>query len=139
LVDRDTNSLSLIDIIETVAMSPVPQPASDDAIQGLGGLAIDLEIVNSWWRSDPIVPESGFQRVRLLFPDGDLALLEEGGPVDLGKFQRLRARLRLPGIPVKGPGRYWLCSEYRATEAEDWKEFGRTPLDLEDRVERMTV
>jgi hypothetical protein len=136
LLDRETNSLSLIDIIENISMSPVPQSASDEARQGLGGLVADIELVNSWWRSDPLVSESGFQRVRLVFPDGELLVLDESSIVDLAKFSRLRARLRLAGIPVKGPGRYWFCSEYRSIESEPWTEFGRIPLDLEDSSNR---
>lgn len=125
VIDKDTNNLSLFNIIEEVQV-PVQEPKSLAEGLGLGTIPTAFELVVLWVRSDLGIPERGFGRVRVLFPEGTDALTQEY-EVDLSKFLRLRTRLRLPGLPAGGEGVYLFKIDGKPAGGK-WEEMFELPL-----------
>lgn len=103
IVDRDTNNISLINVIEEVAVPatpPVPlQAESQVPEQAWPAL---FEVVALWARSDMKVSESSEGRIRLVDPDDNTVLTSSPYLVDLTTFLRTRIRTRFPGLPYRG-------------------------------------
>lgn len=119
-IDRDTNALSLFNIIEGAAIvSPEPpQPSSEGQLpQTLG----QFQFVVSWARSNPEVAERGRGRVRVSLPSDN----EFGPPrefeVDLTAHLHLRMRIQFPGLPLGGEGDYRFVVEKQTPEG-NWLE-----------------
>ena len=124
-IDRDTNKLSLFNVIEEVTL-PAQQPRSlSEALSGDIIPAV-MELIVLWARSQEDVSERGFGRIRIMVPGAAPHLLPEY-EVDLSKFLRLRARMRLPGIPVGETGTYIFEIEGKST-SDDWAKMFEVPL-----------
>lgn len=64
-VDRETNSISLFEILENVEFT------TPTALTFPAKVPFEATLVNSWARQDPNGPVEGEMRVRLLAPSGD--------------------------------------------------------------------
>jgi hypothetical protein len=87
-------------------------------------------VVTLWTREDPNQPAQGLARIALLSPDEE-ALIEQVVEVDLREAKRMRSFGRIIGLPARGAGRYHFRIETRATDAEEWHEVDRVPLQIE--------
>jgi len=137
VVDGDTNNLSLFNVIEEVIVASTPPqapPAGESLSEGvsepgpryLGLAAGSFELVTLWARSTQEAPERGCGRVRLIFPAGESHL----GPeyeVDLTRYLRLRHRMRISGLPIRGEGNYRFVTDGRGDSGE-WAEMFEVPL-----------
>ena len=130
LLDKDSNTLSLIESVEALQITPLTTPEDEKPV----GLPIELEIATLWTRSEPGGGEHGRNRVNFVAPDKSSVVVGEPAEVDLRKFQRVRARVRLAGLRLKGEGRYWFSVEL-ASGDEEWEEVARIPLDVNFRQE----
>jgi hypothetical protein len=127
IIDRDTNNVSLINVIEEIAISvQPPEGAPDEASDGRLVLA-NMELVVLWVRSDLEVPERGYGRIRVIAPDEREAPTHEN-EVDLTQYLRLRTRIRLTSLPMRGSGVYRIKIEGRAPPSSEWTEEFDLPL-----------
>ena len=125
-IDRDTNNLSLFNVIEELTV-PVPPPQLQTGQPLPEGLTVaNLELVTLFTRSDPQVPERGRGRVRLLLPEGREALNQEF-EVDLTQYLRLRMRVKVPGFPTGDAGMYRFLVD-GITDTSDWIEMFELPI-----------
>lgn len=126
-IDRDTNSISLFEVIEGVQFyikeiptypSPVPFNAS---------------LVSLWARTVPDERIKAFERVRLLSPGGD-ELLSHSMEIELESHARSRTVLQLQGIVIDGSGVHeWEISSRKSATAE-WEKQASIPMDVEVRA-----
>lgn len=126
VVDRETNSISLIESVEAIQFGVV-QPTGAPAPTGL---PIDLELVTLWIRSDRAVPENSRYRVVIQLPDQTEREVGETVSVDLRQFERLRSRVNFNGIPFSGPGRYRFLVQLE--DGATRTTVARVPLDIEE-------
>ena len=124
-VDKDTNNLSLFNIVEEVQV-PAQEPPSFAKVSDKHVIPAAFELVVLWARTDLGVPERGIGRVRILVPEDGDAFPQEY-EVDLTQFLRLRTRLRLPGLPAGGEGIYLFKIDGKQS-GEDWTEMFELPL-----------
>jgi hypothetical protein len=117
--------ISLIDCVEEIKYEPL-QP---EAMAGLEGLPVELEIVTMWMRSDAETPEFSRSRLSVELPNGDREILSQPTPVNLREYRRLRSRVHVGAIPLRGSGRYHFLVELE--RAQEWAEVARLPLDIE--------
>lgn len=125
VVDRDTNNISLFNVIEEVALPAQPPMSLTDAI-AKNVVPTAFELIVLWARSNSDVPERGLGRVSILIPDATPKFTQEHD-IDLSQFLRLRSRLRLPGLPVGGEGTYLFKIEGKPSGGE-WTEMFELPL-----------
>ncbi len=122
--DRETNNLSLFEVIEQLnVLGPLPDPATKVA------LPIPFEIVSLWSRAQPGEAEESRGRVRLLAPNGNEVFAQEF-PINLMENPRMRTQMRSVGFPVLGTGRYTFTVEIQRA-AETWESVARIPVQLE--------
>jgi len=119
LIDQVTQSVSLIELIDSVA-GPI-----DSHTEGAFPLAADFLTI--WSREDLQKPETSRGRLSL-FNASNQAI---GEPlvyeVDLTVVQRSRNVTRFPGFPFRGTGLHRLVVEVEAQDG-GWRPVGEWPL-----------
>jgi len=120
VTDKDTNTVSLIDVIEGVSVNEPVASGGEPAL-----IAIQAELVSMWTRTDPEKPDSGVVRVRFEDPDKKLLLDTKTFRVDLTSYIRARTSLKLAGIPASRAGIYFFSWSLRRKEAlgKLWQEY----------------
>ncbi len=122
--DRETNNLSLIDVMEQLnVLGPLPDPSIRAA------LPVQYEVVSLWSRSQPLEAEETKGRIKLITPTGNEALAYEF-PVNLLENPRMRTQLRSFGFPLSGVGRYLFLVEIQRGDGQ-WETVARLPMQLE--------
>ena len=130
VIDKESNNISLINVLEQISISTRTPSEQQPTGQARGGpIPISFEIVSLWIRAEEAQPALGHCRVTILSPSGPL---EEAHhiPVDLRKYQRMRTRQRLGGLPVSEAGQYLFRVEYRDDGETDWREVGAIPVSI---------
>lgn len=122
VVDRETNNLSLFNIVEQLNILARPQPEMMPQLS--------LDIVTLWVRADDTTPARGHSRLTLLSPTGE-ELGQGEGEIDLSKHERLRMRRRFPlGLDLKISGRYHFRVELQLEDEETWQTVAIIPLKV---------
>jgi hypothetical protein len=130
IIDKDTNNISLINILEQLTLTP---PKIDE---GKGAILGNFEIVTFWSRTNLEKPATGNARIVLYQPSGEIVEQTDSnkrGPeytIDLTVFQRVRSRFKFNGIPFLGAGVYQFGIEYKNEGEEDWKEVAKVPIQI---------
>jgi hypothetical protein len=104
------------------------QVAEGEALAGVGGIALELQLITVWTRTDPMQPALGRYRVDIELPNNEVKEAAAILDIDLRSFQRLRSRVGIGGIPYAGPGRYEFVVKLEANG--EWDIQGRVPFDL---------
>lgn len=105
LIDRFTNNLTIVDVVEEVNLTIQRTSKSEEAGPPL--VPVDFAVVSLWHRSEPSLAEEGKARVRLLSPSGKLLTKESELPIELtGDKLRARNILNCRGVPIRESGEY---------------------------------
>jgi hypothetical protein len=121
VVDRETNNVSLQNVVEEITIRGAPKPGAP--------VPVHLELMTLWSRTGPSVPAKGRARVTLLSP-AQAELLTFEGDVDLTQAERARSRLVYQSLPVHGTGRHLFCVEARESEQDEWRQVAIVPLKV---------
>ena len=119
VIDRETNNVSIFNIIEELAIKDAPKP---DGVIGL-----PTELVTLWVRSEPEEPAVGLSRMSFLSPSGE-SLISLEYEIDLKKSERLRYRIHLQQIPLRESGRHKFLIELKTNEDQDWQRVSSIPF-----------
>jgi hypothetical protein len=131
-IDRDTNQVSLFDLIEQIRVQlAAPPPAGEKAV-----VPAQFQVVTLWTRGDGNEAESAPTRLRLVTPNGH-ELLKSENNVDLTEHQFRRVRLNLAGMPYVGDGRYHFLVDLR--DGDDWRVVADVPVQFEVVVQLPTA
>jgi hypothetical protein len=122
-VDPESDSLTLVDMIEEVALESVSVPEGADGVF----LRLDAELVSLWSRTALDLPSRIEGRVRLFTPRGRPAG-KIRFDVDLSEKHRVHQRMRFHLLPFEGPGLCWFHVEAKA--GEEWRSVARLPLEI---------
>jgi hypothetical protein len=127
VVDRETNNISLFNVVEEVAVPAQPPVSLKELGLPHGVVPVVFRLVVLWSRSDQGVPEKGRGRVRVGMPTETIAF---GGEfdVDLMEFLRSRAMINLPGLPIGGGDGIYRFLIDGKTNSEDWTQMFELPL-----------
>lgn len=120
-VDRETNTLSLNQVIEGIEISEIPEEQE--------GISLQAHLVSLWVRSDIEEGEQGEVRTLIETAGGDI---HEGPPaeVDLREHRRFRTRQQLQGLPVDELGIYEFRVQFREDSTNDWTDAAWVPLEI---------
>jgi len=122
VVDRFTNNLSLLHVVEQITVGGSPETGEL--------MPIPFDIMTLWERGDLESPEVAQTRTVIVAPNGDEISSTEI-PVDLTEYRRLRARLRVVGMPFSGFGRYRLRVDLQ--DDGDWMVVGGVSLEVRQK------
>lgn len=131
VIDRQTNNLSLFNILEEISVLPVPAQGPQSKGPGDLTFAPTFELVTLWGRSDENVPERGYGRVKLSLPasSSEAPKVAVEYEVDLTKYLRLRQIGRIHGLPAAGEGVYTYTFIIEGkNEGQDWSPKFELPL-----------
>jgi hypothetical protein len=121
--NRDTNNLSLIEVLEEVTIpSVLPPPEEAHTL-----VPAFFELVTSWERENADRPERGYGRLSLISPQG-VSLHDHEYEVNLSELQRMRSVMKFLALPANASGRYVFRTESRATADAPWNIVGEVPL-----------
>ncbi|HXK11463.1 MAG TPA: hypothetical protein VMT70_17595 [Vicinamibacteria bacterium] len=127
-IDRDTNQVSLFDLVERIGVEGVgPAPPGQKAI-----IPARFQLVTLWTRGDANEGETGATRMRLLAPNGE-ELLKSEGDVNLREHQSRRVRINIGGLPFVENGRYHFRVELR--DGDGWRVVGDVPVQIDVRLQ----
>jgi hypothetical protein len=122
-VDRDTNNISLFEVIEEMRI--VTQ--SDEGTEGIAPL--QCELLTLWRRSDSSVPEVVNQKVEITAPSGERIAGAET-PIDLSTHVRSRIRIKIEALAIRGAGTYWFAILTTDGPSGSAVERHRVPLEI---------
>ena len=125
VIDKDTNNVSLFDVLEQIQLDMVVTPEDAVAV-----LPFPLNIVSLWSREQPDNPTQVHAKDRVLSPTGQI-LFEGEYDIDISEYQRTRYKRRLFGLQVPESGEYNLVTQFKASKRSTWREVCRIPLQIE--------
>jgi hypothetical protein len=130
LVDKDTNQVSLLDVIESLNIEVTVEPGQPVG-EATFAIPASLQLATFWTRSDPNTPEKSLAKVTFYSPSqaADGSSLFE---LDLLNFTNTRSIIKIPGISVAENGRYWFMVELE--RSNQWFEVARIPLDISIKI-----
>ena len=121
VVDRETNNVSLQNVVEEITIRGAPKPGAS--------VPVHVELMTLWSRTGLNMPAKGRARVTLLSP-AQAELLTFEGEVDLTKAERARSRLVYQSLPVHETGRHLFCVEAREEQEKEWRQVAIVPLKI---------
>jgi hypothetical protein len=123
-IDRDTNQVSLFDLVEQISVQLADAPPAGQKVV----IPARFQVVTLWTRGDANEAESALTRLRLVAPNGE-ELLKSENDVDLTEHQLRRVRVNIAGMPYAIAGRYHWFVELR--HRDQWRVVGDIPLQFE--------
>ena len=126
-VDRDTNNVSLFNVVEEMHVPAPPEPADDDDL--IPGVPVRLVLMILFSRSMIGEGERHEARLVLEMPNGRVAETNPGMEVDLETANRARHRINLGMIPIAGEGVYGFRIQ-QSDENGDWQLMCEVPLQV---------
>jgi hypothetical protein len=127
IIDRETNNVSLIEVVEEVTVQ-APIPPGPEGKPPL--LTITPTIVTLWRREPEDQPTKGRGRMLILAPYQNKPKQISVYEIDLSEKLRLRLYGTLPGIPFRGPGTYRFVIQLQDEGEQEWKEVTSIPLRI---------
>ena len=124
-VDRESNALSIFNIIENLSIpKEVPDPPRGQQIP----IGPQFAMAHRWIRSDSELPERPEGRVQVVGPEGTI-IGTVGFTVDLVTDQRARSMIKFPFFPFGGIGDYKFITEVKV--GDDWQRIDEVALTVQ--------
>lgn len=132
IVEKDTNVLSIIDVIEQLSVEVHAPPQRPDS-EVFGSAAFHL--ISFWERTDPKRAEPSTQiEMRVISPSGKkLGKLEAGFAMN-DPHVRSRATVSVPSMPVQESGRYEINVYLK--KGTRWQRVATVPLTIVVSIKR---
>jgi len=129
IVDKDTNTLSLMDVLETITVSG-EGPAKYKKGEKVN-IYLASVLTTFWTRSDKKKPESSEYRVSIYDPDKK-KIGSNMIKLDLSKTLRVRSQLGFKVFPMRGFGSYEYKVEMKVKKGkkETWKKVALLPVEV---------
>lgn len=125
VIDRETNNISLLEVIEQLTIHETPPAEGNEAV-----VPGSFELVTLWTRRRDDEPVRGRCRVRFFRPSGVFDAFTQEYPIDLNTSRRLRHRAKFAGLPLREPGRHYFEVSLWDEEGEDWRMEAVVPLQV---------
>ncbi len=120
ILDRDSNLMSLVNILEEVTIQGEPDPKKK--------IPIPLLLTTLWVRVDRDLPVKVNSRYCLKSPSGETIQTIER-QIDLTEYRRLRFRAQFFNIVLPESGTYEFISAVQ-TESGEWEDVDSIPLEV---------
>lgn len=124
LIDKTTNTISLIEVVEDLGLPGPPLPVGE---QGL--IPIQCSLVSNWERIPSNQPTRGTVKFRTIRPTGECERDQEYS-VDLSSTPRSRTIARISGISFREEGRHVFEIHVKEDGATDWTKVASIPFNI---------
>ena len=129
ILDRETNNISLIEVLEEIQFGP-PPPDNDLGQEGYVMLPIPMTLVTLWERESGSDSETFAVRIKFVDPTGTWI-----GPKDTEREHtidklRFRSINRMMAVPFSESGRYIILVQSKTSGSGRWKQNARVPLSI---------
>jgi hypothetical protein len=125
VVDKDTNNISLFNVMEQLVITGPPVPEGQ-----VGLIPLNLEVVSLWNRANETQPNRGQVHLRLIDPSGNSLGIEIEYMADVSIHTRARTIAKIAGLSFRGPGVYQFCVQFLPEGETVWKDIVRIPLQI---------
>lgn len=122
VIDRISNTISLIEAIEELRAEGVPPEAG---VQGI--IPLQCSLVSNWERLPADRPTRATVKIRKIRPTGELER-EQEYVVDLATTPRCRTIARINGIGFREAGRHVFEIHVKEDGAADWTQVASIPV-----------
>ncbi len=129
IIDKDSNNISLLNVLEQLTVVPPPSKKESDEEKRYGVMPIKYEIVSLWARERTSDPALGRERIMMIDPIGKRTKLSEID-VDLRSFERLRTRQRFAALPIGVDGKHVFSVQLKDERSQDWATVANIPLQI---------
>jgi len=128
VVDKQSNNISLFDVIEQIRVKPPESSVYEEGSVVL--VPFNFALVSLWIRSDPSKPEKFRARINLKTPVAEIVGFEE--EIDLTKHRRARSISNFQDFPVSGPGQYFYKVNIEIIKGKkaSWKNVANIPVEI---------
>ncbi len=127
IIDKKSNNISLIEIIEEVKFVTEIKGVSGENINLIGQMPVDW--VTLWVRSNIEEPEKGSVKDFIVTPSGKTNVNKEY-EIDLQNFKRNRAIRRIMLPPINESGIYLFLTQLKDEQRQRWNTVAEIPLDI---------
>ena len=125
-IDRDTNSLSIIDCIDEITIT-----LHDDAELGKGlTVPVNFQFVSLWLMNDSGKDVNADIKILFINPKGKTINEYPGSFTIDKKYKRFRSRMNLEQIFIKEKGRYFFEVQLRDNKSKKYMSQGSIPFDI---------
>lgn len=137
IIDKDDNSISLIDVIEELGiLGQLSQDLADKSMsiaRARKSTSMGLQLISLWVRSNRKKSEVDFARVQVKGPKGERLITQEYN-IELNTSIRTRSKMHFPGIPYAGVGIYtYITQQKKGTKNKPrWTTVSELFLDLKE-------
>jgi len=125
LIDKESNNVSLVEVIEEVRLTPVKS--------NVEGAVTPFPVTIAWvttWQREPIEhPGHSRGKDTILSPTGKV-VVENEYPIDLSRYKRLRTRRNVANFPVSESGIYSFRTQIWNEEKNVWEAVSDIPVDI---------
>ena len=126
-VDRETNRVSLFNVIEQLQLLDPPERAEDSDL--FRAVPLRFVVVTLFGRTTAGEGENKQARIAVALPDGNVVESEPIIDVDLETGPRYRSLMNLSGLPIGGQGEYRFQIQ-QLDENGDWHWMFEVPLQV---------
>jgi hypothetical protein len=119
VTDKETNNISIHNIIEVLTVRDNPKPG--------GVVPRHFEILTLWARTKVDQPVEGESQIRFISPSGD-ELIKRVFKIDLTQRERVRNRIIFEGLRAEENGRYYFYIAKK--EENNWMPVASIPLTI---------
>ena len=124
VVDRATNTISLIEAVEDIGIA-LPPPVAGE----VGIIPIHCALVSNWERRPTDQPTRGVAKFRSVRPTGDFEKEQEYA-IDLSSTPRARTVARISGISFRELGRHVFEISMKEDGVSDWTKVAALPFNI---------
>ena len=124
LTDRDSNNVSLVEVIEEIQLR-VEKNATKDKI----AVPFPIHWVTLWARMEADKPSCVHAKDMVIDPSGEIILVKEYD-VDLSEHKRYRFIRNLQGLPVPSSGQYRFHTQLLDEKSHAWEDVSDVPLEV---------
>ena len=132
-IDKETNNVSLQNILEQLTIQEVgiPEGVDFDEIETQKiMIPHKFSVISFWTRSNLKQKVRGFGRVKLYSSKEELLFTSPEYEIDLLSNRRFRSTGKFDGFPVKGSGKYEFKVDMKINEESTWKNVASIPVEV---------
>jgi len=122
LIDKESNNVSLIKVLEQVNVSYVVGGELPNAIP------LDFTVVTLWSREESDTPERGRARIVIVDPTGQESESRPEYEIDLHTYRRFRGTVRGKDIPGGTSGILIFRMQVQMEGEDNWRDVADVPL-----------